>query len=80
MHTMHIDTRRQSQTLLFAVAKKNKKTEEILRTGLWLYCLCPNALIHFGTGEIAQLLRALAAPPVDLGWIPATYMSTQNCL
>jgi hypothetical protein len=31
-------------------------------------------LIISGAGEMAQWLRALAALPEDLGWIPSTHM------
>jgi len=31
------------------------------------------------TGEMAQWLRALAALSEDLGSIPGTHMSVQNC-
>jgi hypothetical protein len=31
-------------------------------------------------GKIAQQLRALFAPPEDLGLIPSTHMTANNCL
>lgn len=36
--------------------------------------------IMFGTGEMAQPLRALAAPVEDLGLVPRTHMAALNHL
>ena len=33
-----------------------------------------------GAGEMAQWLRALTAPPEDLGSIPSTHMAAHSCL
>lgn len=77
---MHIDTCKQNKTLIFAVTKKNKGNRRNSKNWSLTLMSYPPLPYSLWNWRDSSMLRALAALPVDLGWIPATYVSTQNCL